>query len=517
MPSVGRVVVIGSGPAGVACAAALVARGVRPLVVDGGADLDGRPARTAAALAAVEPAAWPQQLVRELRGSFSVDADRLPLKPLFGSLFPYAADAIRAEGVEGVPSHAQGGLSTVWGGAMLPYSAREHDGWPFGPEELAPHYRAVLKFVPLAGEADALEAEFPLHVDKPLSLRTTAQVESLLRDLRRSGTRLRAAGVLAGRSRLAVRAEACRYVGLCMLGCPYGAIWNATETLRRLVSDGVAEHRPGLLVRSWEERRDGVHIDVAVSGGGKEELLAERLFVAAGALSTTRLLLASTASYDEPLTLADSTYFTFPALRWSGAPVRLGAAGNTLAHAFVEIDDSRVSAHRVHIQLYGFNDLMVSALAARLRLPEPLAGRLFGPLLGRLLYAQCYLHSKESPSITAALSRDGVLVLERGAGDARDGVARVLQKLRSLRRELRLEPLSPMLRIWPSGKGFHTGSSVPMSAAPGPAESDLLGRPHGSERVHIVDASVVPTVPAPTITLPVMANAHRIGTLAAEL
>jgi choline dehydrogenase-like flavoprotein len=50
-----------------------------------------------------------------------------------------------------------------------------------------------------------------------------------------------------------------------------------------------------------------------------------------------------------------------------------------------------------------------------------------------------------------------------------------------------------------------------MQRAPAGLASDLLGRPPGWERVHAVDASVLPSVPATTITLAVMANAHRIG------
>jgi len=35
--------------------------------------------------------------------------------------------------------------------------------------------------------------------------------------------------------------------------------------------------------------------------------------------------------------------------------------------------------------------------------------------------------------------------------------------------------------------------------------------------VHLLDASVFPSIPATTITLTVMANAHRIATQAANL
>jgi choline dehydrogenase-like flavoprotein len=75
-------------------------------------------------------------------------------------------------------------------------------------------------------------------------------------------------------------------------------------------------------------------------------------------------------------------------------------------------------------------------------------------------------------------------------------------------------PISRMLRVGLPGRGFHTGGTFPMRAHPGPFEVDVLGRPHGFARVHVVDASVFPSLPATTITLSVMANAHRIGTAA---
>ncbi len=43
------------------------------------------------------------------------------------------------------------------------------------------------------------------------------------------------------------------------------------------------------------------------------------------------------------------------------------------------------------------------------------------------------------------------------------------------------------------------------------AQLDIFGLLHGFSRLHLVDASVFPTLPASTITLSVMANAHRIG------
>ena len=41
--------------------------------------------------------------------------------------------------------------------------------------------------------------------------------------------------------------------------------------------------------------------------------------------------------------------------------------------------------------------------------------------------------------------------------------------------------------------------------------TDLLGRPNNLKRIHCIDASILPSIPATTITLTIMANAYRIG------
>ena len=67
------------------------------------------------------------------------------------------------------------------------------------------------------------------------------------------------------------------------------------------------------------------------------------------------------------------------------------------------------------------------------------------------------------------------------------------------------------MKVGEPGRGFHSGGTLPMSASPGPFQTDSLGRPYGFELVHIVDSSVFPTINASTITLTAMANAHRIA------
>jgi choline dehydrogenase-like flavoprotein len=122
-----------------------------------------------------------------------------------------------------------------------------------------------------------------------------------------------------------------------------------------------------------------------------------------------------------------------------------------------------------------------------------------------------FVHSEESASMT--LRMDGPKAVLQGVGqDAPNSVVtKTLHKLSKNSRNLGLMPVGPMMKRGLPGKSNHHGSTFPMSRTPGPGETDLAGRPHGWERIHLVDSSVFPSVPATTITFTIMANAYRIG------
>jgi hypothetical protein len=89
-------------------------------------------------------------------------------------------------------------------------------------------------------------------------------------------------------------------------------------------------------------------------------------------------------------------------------------------------------------------------------------------------------------------------------------VARRTQAL--LRRHLRSFGFIPWLylKMTPLGRSFHAGGSFPMNGSHSIYRSDLMGRPAQAQRVHLLDASTFPSIPATTITLTAMANADRI-------
>jgi hypothetical protein len=242
---------------------------------------------------------------------------------------------------------------------------------------------------------------------------------------------------------------------------------------------------------------------------------AERVYVACGAVATTRLLLASLEAFDRPVRMLDSQYFLLPLLRFRAVPSPRRETLHTMAQLFLELRHASVAPRNVHLQVYGYSDLFAALFD---RLLGPLARPLspaVDALLARMLVIQGYLHSEQSPSIRVRLVREGEigrLVLEAEANPVtRPTLRRVVRHLLRHAGDLRAVALAPALQVSPAGRGFHSGGSFPMRASPGAFESDLLGRPRGFQRVHAVDATVFPSIPSTTITFSVMANAHRIG------
>jgi choline dehydrogenase-like flavoprotein len=523
------VVVIGSGPGGAAAAHALCEAGLRVTVLDAGDRIETGRMELFDTLARSAPDRWPPQLARRARATFPADVGHVPLKPAYGSLFPYALDdpdlSITGEGADAVASLAYGGLSNAWGASLLPARRRDIQDWPISLDQLVPHYEAVQRFVPVAAERDELREILPLYTDSPGALRRSQQADMLLGHLRRHAGALSAAGFAFGASRLAVTASAeerggdCRHCGLCLYGCPYGSIYNAAHTFDALSRRGRIDYRGGVYVERLTEQDDSVVVEFhqrrrpTITG----RLAASRVFIACGAISSTRLMLASMGHPRRVQRMQDSQYFVVPVLTPRAAPVSVATQGNTLAQVFVELDGGRISRHTVHLQVYGYNDIMLAALARRLALPAGALERVARPALGRLLVIQGFLHSADSPGLAIQYSADRVRVVGDDATPGRMRVSGLVRRLASHARALGMAPLPGLVHVGRPGKSNHLGGSLPMRRRPRALETDVLGRVPGWKRVHVVDASVFPSVPATTVTLSVMANAHRIAAIGAGI
>jgi ferredoxin len=523
----GASVVIGAGPTATAAAKALLAAGQRVLVVDTGLSLE--PEREAARqrMAATTPENWQPSDISLTRFTAAGTSVR-GYKRLFGSDLTFRDDGVLElsvdPGVGARPSYALGGLSNVWGSGLLRYTDRDLGGWPIAASELDDGYRAVLDFVPYSGEEDEFAERYPLMraPDGPL-IRTQAG-EAVLSRLRRHRSALAAAGYAFGASRLAIRvghpapAKGCVYCGHCLDGCPYGHIYSAAQTIEELRREGLIEYRSGLHVDRVSEQDEEVLVEAtALADGAPVSIRAPRAFLGAGVISTT-IILQRSGLLPARAEIADSQALYLP-FAWIGRTGDTGREpGHTLAQSSIVLDDPAVSANPIHITLYTYNE----GLTERAREARPRLSSLLGPALDsitrHLVVGICFFHSDDSDHVATSWEKGSDSVrLEPVPNAAMAATARRFQRavLRSLG-PIGLIPLAPLAEIAPPGGGYHYGASIPMSSTPVFGQSDTLGRPSSTRRIHVVDASCFPAVPGGAITFSGMANSYRIATAAAR-
>lgn len=514
--------VVGSGPAGVACAHALVSEGHEVTILDAGVTLEPQRETIARAAGDKPRSEWTGEEIKVLR-TLVPRSGEVPFKLVHGSDYPYqrpvGAPDIRYGNLNIRASYAKGGLSNVWGAALFPYSAQDIHDWPVEYAQMASGYAAVLSMLPVAGQDDDLGAQFTMPAQSMFRLRQSAQVRHLLERSSSHRERLLAGGIRVGASRLAVNARdrtdarGCYYCGYCLHGCPRDVVYSSRHTLQALLETGSVHYRPNVIVHSVRETESGVVIEVANQDGTRSELSGDRVFIGAGTINSTVILLRSLGLYERRVQFKDSQYFLFPMLQAKGSAGVANEELYTLSQAFIELADQAISPYAIHLQVYSYNDHLEQLLDHKLGLLRQVFPK--NLVLGRLLLVQAYLHSAHSGAINGVLrrtSKGDVFDLSESLNPHTAATVRqVVDKLRAYSSCFGAFPVAPMLQVTEPGRGFHTGGSFPMAAHPKAGQTDTLGRPHGMAYTHVIDSTVFPSIPATTITLTVMANAYRIG------
>lgn len=402
----------------------------------------------------------------------------------------------------------------------MPFSDATFRTWPVTADEMAGHYRTVLGALPYAAEQDDLAADFPLLAPAqplpPLAERTVAVLD---RYARHRGALARR-GLVVGRARLAFDAADCVRCGLCMTGCPRLLIHSATRTFDALRRDGAVDYRPGLLVvRVREDGDEAVVTARELATGRLREFRAGRVFLACGAVGTTRLVAGSLRLEETEIQLQESAQFLLPFLSrvpTAGDPRTTDAFTLNQFNLAVLFDEDAFDV--AHLHFYPYNPAVLERLPAALR--QRWSSVLTTHLLRRLSVAFGYLPSWRSPAIVARVGRASADELPelrlsgRRAGTWRNPMVRdLLGRLVRAAPQLDLWPILPALAFSAPAKSYHFGGSFPhVDGEPrSQLQSDVLGRIGPWRRIHAVDGSVLPSIAATTFTLTVMANAHRIA------
>ena len=534
----------GSGPTGVAAAAAALKQGHTVEILDFGGeppaeslDLAARlvqaidsgesPTRSdLAALMASTPFDW-RTLIDIL--PLAPLRSKTPVKSIMGSNYVYdgVSSALPVDGAAPPRTLTKGGLSNVWGTACYRLSDGDYIGWPLESADLEIHYTAAAELLGLSRHGPIPAGCYPPRGGKQepgntVIWNTEGPLSALFHRWRDHYPALSEAGLRCGRSSLATSAPDandgthCRRCGLCFYGCPFGAMFRSGPVIDSWRGNPAFSYRDGVKVDHFREESGGVDVTFKVRDGSRTEVRYDRLVLAAGTLSSLRIVADSLCRYDFQTSLFDNDMYVVPMLVDSRAPK--GWKSNfALSEGVMTIEAGIVSERRIHLQFYAFNDYFLGG-AARL-LPPALRP---SSLLNRIVLAFVYLHSDDSrEAVATPLSQPGDTTMIRIDHHDRKGRAiakRAMRHLRKYRKISGLTPIDVMRKTTPFGFSGHLAGTLPMTSA-AKGDHDIAGSPHtkpsgllaGTTRVFVADASNFPNLPAQNPTFTAMANAMRIA------
>ncbi len=518
-----KIGVIGSGLSAVGAIKALKKWGVKPTVLDWGEKLDANRSQQVHHLAGTLPREWkPEERAWLDQNDTLKKKGSIPKKLVFGSDYFYGTSRKEApvEAVGNMPpfSYALGGLSTGWGAAVLPAQACDLSDWPLEAGELTEYCERVLQGLPYSAAEDGLSLNFPILATAPKSLRLSQASSRLLEALRKASV-LRKDETVFGQSRLLLSPDSveghsgCRYCGHCMSGCVYKSIYKAGDEIQDWREKGEIDYVAGCLVDRIEEAEGKVTVHYFDGQGKPDQMKFDRVFLAAGAVNSARIVMNSFHFFGEKALLKSRGGFVVPVLSLWKLPSDWPDC-NTEPGLFLELKGKALE-HWVHVQISTDNELLLKMLGAQTS-PRGLLGRLKRFLAGHLFVLLVNYHSDQSGTYELRVSPSP----EPGKINSLHSVHRKsfpklgvlwasgLRLLRVLGRVGCL-PLLPFARL--NSGSYHVGGTLPMRAKPaGKLETDILGRVSGWKRVHVVDTSVFPSLPGTTIGLLTMANAYRV-------
>lgn len=518
-------IVIGSSFSAVFASIPLVQKGYNVVMLDLGFDIESENKDRVDILKNKKISAWSDHDLSFLREKVQVNSSGVERKLVYGSNYVYKktdnVQPLETINAKIICSLAKGGLSNVWGCSILPYIEKELIDWPLNYSEMVKSYRSVMKIVGTSCVTDELGEIMPLHRDSgstffPIS----EQAAALFSDMKNNEAKLNNSGIYFGRSRLAtnydeVRKNKCKECGLCLYGCCFDYLFTTRKLLNELISYDNFTYINNVLVDRVKEINNKIY----VYGRNIKQMVdmsfaAERVYLGAGVVSSTRILLKSMETYNQPVVMKHSDHFQLPMFRFSRVKKVEEQNLHTLSQISVVIDDKVVDQNLVHFQIYGYNDFYRQVLDKKLTGARSVLKPLSGNVLDRLFIAKGYIHSSQSSHLLVKLKKGENAPLQlvgvnnpNATKIARAAARKLLKNYRSLK----ILMLPFMAHVGDPGEGSHSGGTFPMKENPGKFESDVLGRPYNFKRLHVVDSTVFPSIPATTITLSIMANAYRIA------
>ena len=515
------VVIIGSGLSGVAAALGFTKKGIKPCILDVGSKPGMEPPITENFYEYRKTTdSFSLMLGEHLEGLHNLihKDNYLPVK-LTSPRMQFVVrgsqrfSPTKKENYRLIQSFAAGGLANAWGAGVYRYNERDLNGFPVSESELSPYYEELKQEMGMSGSNDDLVTYFGREERLQQPLELSANAARLYAKYFRHKKKLNREGVTLGRPRLAVLSEdlderkACDYSNLEFWQPDLSYIYTPTLTLKKLIKEGKIVYKRGYLAKFWtrEDKVLFVHSE-DIQDNKIVKFECRKLVLAAGAVNSARLALASRRDFQSRLCLLDNPALQFPFI----LPSRIGSRLETRSFGLTQLNI-----------VFDFEGGQSPLQGSMLEITSPARAEFFQNfpfsardnlvfirnLLPAMIVLQLFFPS--APENGAELKLNTDKELELSGKDFPFQGQRIKSVLKTFRNLGAYSFPSLVVKV-PNGLGLHYAGTLPMVSKPNrPYTCSPNGELFGEPGVFVADASVLPVLPAKNCSYFVMANAMR--------
>jgi len=412
-----------------------------------------------------------------------------------------------------VQSLAKGGLANAWGGAAYRYNDSDLRKFPIDAVDLDPFYDFLTQEMGINGEEDDLAPFYGSgrYLQSPTKLPINSSV--ILDNYKRRRKTLNKQGMYLGRMRSAVltrdlgQRKAHLYHNTDLF-CDDPSLYKPAFTLERLIHEKRIRYFPGVLVTNWARDADRIRVHgTRVNDRASVTFECKRFILAAGAINSAKIVLRSFDDYSTRLPLLDNpTWFIPFVLPWRiGKSLDFGGYGLASIAAAYEFEGFSVPLHAI---IYETMAVTRAGFYRHLPFAASMNTAVMKYVLPVMVIMGLFLPSDATPPGALHLRRDGKVMV---CGPSEGPPAWVVPKVIKLARRIGLWSHPILAEPVIFGGSIHYAGTLPMQENPTSAYHTYKnGELFGAKNVFIVDGAALPALSSKNHTLTIMANAMRI-------
>jgi choline dehydrogenase-like flavoprotein len=517
-----EVIIIGSGPTGIAAALSFVENGITPLILDVGYQPgNDNPVNCNFYDYRKSHDSFDLMIGKNYDGLSNVISKKtLPPKLTSPYMQFVIKDAekmspVNEKGFHIIQSFAMGGLANAWGAGLYRCIDDELINLPVQASELSPYYDKLTKEIGISGDNDDLTSNFGSTESLLPPLTLSYKSKKLFSKYQKNKKKLHARGIYMGRPRLGVLSQnyhertSHKYQNLELWLPDLPSIYNPSFTLQRLIKENKVHYHKSVLVKCWS--RAGNHLVVHaenINNSSGFSFTCKRLVLAAGTINSAKIVLNSKKDFKTRLPLIDNPLIQVPLIfpTFIGSKLETDAFGLTNLNIIFDFKKHNLRLHGSIVEL-------TSPARAVFYEKFPLSSKdnllLMKLISSSFLVLLLYFPSSKENSGCITLKPDGKL--EAYSPPYKVNKSIIKKIIRSFI-SMGILTNHRLIRYSSPGYAVHYAGTMPMVKNPAQDyQCNKWGEVHKERGVYVVDGSLFSYLPAKNISFTLMANSMRIA------